>query len=99
MTPNKILETLIVVYHDIELALWALLLTSLIFFLVFVVPKLPEIRARMEGIRAEEITAENAFYCEKLQLQRGTQKYNQCLLILGEFRLKVEKRIAAENDF
>ena len=99
MTPNKILGKLRGIYHDIELALWSLLMTSLIFFLVFVVPKLPEIRARMEGIRAEEITAENADYCEKLQLPAGTQKYDRCLLILGEFRLKVEKRIAAENDF
>jgi hypothetical protein len=29
----------------------------------------------------------------------ATQKYEQCLLTFGEFRLKVEKRIAAEQDF
>ncbi len=99
MTPNKILQRLIVFYDNTELALWALLLAFLICFFVFVVPKLPEIQARMEGIRAEEIAAEDAYYCEKLQPPAGSQKYNQCLLDLDEFRLKVEKRIAAENDF
>jgi hypothetical protein len=32
-------------------------------------------------------------------MMAATQKYEQCLLTLGEFRLKVEKRIAAEQDF
>jgi hypothetical protein len=29
----------------------------------------------------------------------GTQTYNDCLLVLGDFRLKVEQRIYNDSDF
>jgi hypothetical protein len=83
----------------VEIALWAPLLSGTICFFAFMVPKLPQIWARAETIRVQEIAAENAYYCKKLAMTTATQKYEQCLLILGEFRLKVEKRIAADQDF
>jgi hypothetical protein len=40
----------------------------------------------------QEINAENAGLCEKLSIKHGSDRYNQCLLHVGEFRGKVEKR-------
>jgi hypothetical protein len=81
------------VYDNIESALWAMLFAFVIYFITFVLPKLPEIQAQSARVRVEEIVAENASLCEKLSIKRGADKYNQCLLDVGEFRLKVEKRV------
>jgi hypothetical protein len=80
------------IYDKIESALWAMLFAFVIYFITFVLPKLPEIQAQSARVRVEEIGAENASLCEKLSIERGTDKYNQCLLDVGEFRWKVEKR-------
>ena len=79
--------------------MWATLLAFVIYFIVLIIPKVPEIRAKNEIIRVEEIAAENSSFCEKLGIKRGTDKYNQCLLDVGQFRLNVEKRIDGENEF
>ena len=44
-----------------------------------------------------KISAENELYCEKLGMKLGTEKHNQCLLDLGEFRMHVEKRLRDES--
>jgi hypothetical protein len=89
---RKIREIASRVYDNIEIAMWAMLLAFVIYFITFVLPKLPEIQAQRTRVRVEEIGAENASLCEKLSIKRGTDKYNQCLLDVGEFRSKVEKR-------
>ena len=99
MNPDKILESVSRIYDKVEITLWALILLGTICFFAFTVPNFLQIWARVEGIRAQAIAAENALYCEKLGMTTATQTYEQCLLTLGEFRLKVEKRIAAEQDF
>lgn len=99
MRTNKIWRLIGRIYDEVESALWALIIVSIIFFIVFVAPKIPEIRANIANARAEEIAAENAKYCEKLQMKAGTRSYRRCLLTLGEFRMKVEQRIDEENDF
>ncbi len=87
------------VYYNVEAALWTLLIVFLIYFFVFLVPKLPELWARYQAIRVLEIASEDGSYCARLGMDRGAEKYNQCLLVLGEFRAKVEKRITAEEFF
>ena len=82
MNSDKIWESVSRIYDDVEIALWALLLSGTIFFFAFTVPKLPQIWARAETIRSQEIAAENARYCEKLGMTAATQKYEQCLLTL-----------------
>lgn len=99
MNADKVWELVSRVYDQVEIALWALLLSGIICFSAFTLPKLPQILARIDAIRAQEIAAENTFYCEKLGMMARTVKYKQCLLTLGEFRIKVEKRVAAEQDF
>jgi hypothetical protein len=75
-----------------EIALWAILASFVIYFFVFTLPNVSETQAQRERIRVQEIAAENEAFCEKLDLKRGTNKYNQCLLDIGQFRLKAEKR-------
>jgi hypothetical protein len=98
MKGNKFWKAVGRAYDNIEAALWALTVTSVIFFLAFVVPHLPEIREKIARTRMEEIAAENAIYCEKLGNEVGTRAYRHCLLTLGDFRVKVEQRIDREND-
>ncbi len=87
------------VYDNVEAALWTLLIVFLIYFFVFVMPKLLELWARNEAIRVLEISSEDGSYCARLGLDRSAESYPQCLLVLGEFRAKVEKRITAEESF
>jgi hypothetical protein len=76
-----------------------MMLSFVIYFFVFIVPKLREIRDWAEQGLAKEIAAENAYYCEKFGMKANTQKYEQRLLDLGDFRLKVENGISDEYDF
>jgi len=99
MGQNKIRKLFSRAYEQAEIALWSLGLSAIICFAAFAVPQLPEIWARAERIRAQEIAAEHAYFCEKTGTKADSQKYSQCLLVLGSFRLVVEKRIADEEDF
>ena len=99
MNPNRILASVRRIYDNAETALWATLLAFVIYFVVFEVPNLPAHWAGVERIRAQEIAAENSHYCDMIGLKAGTQKHEQCVLYLGEFRLKVEKRIINESEF
>ncbi|MGA7388359.1 MAG: hypothetical protein WBW99_10595 [Pseudolabrys sp.] len=99
MKADKIWDTVARVHENVETVLWALLITSVLFFIAFVLPRLPEIRAEIARTRAQEIAAENAKYCQELGMKADTRMYSQCLLTLGDFRLKVEQRIANEMEF
>ena len=78
--------------------MWAMLFAFVIYFITFVLPKLPEIQAQNAIVRLVEIGAENELLCENLSIKRGTDtKYSQCLLDVGAFRSKVEKRIYDET--
>ena len=81
-----------------EAALWAALLAFVIYFVVFVIPNMREIRLQNERAQVQEIAAENATYCEKFGMRVGTDKHNR-LLDLREFRMKVEKRMHDESGY
>jgi len=92
MSP-KTRETVSRVYDHIEVGLWAILFAFVLYFVAFVMPTVLETQAQREIIRVQEIAAENEAFCEKLDIKRATNKYNQCLLDIGQFRLKAEKRV------
>jgi hypothetical protein len=98
MKSSKARELVSRIYDNVEIALYAMAFAFVLYFVTFVLPKVPDMQAQWQRIRAEEIAAENASLCEKLDTKRGTEKYNQCLLDVGAFRMKVEKRIAEENE-
>ena len=80
------------IHHNVEVALYATLFVVAIFLTIFVLPKLPETQAHRAVVRVQEISAENVGLCEKLSIKRGSEKHNQCLLDVGDFRAKVERR-------
>ena len=86
------------IYDNVHAALWAALLVFVLYFAVFVAPKLPEARARAESQRVLEISVEHNFYCEKWGMRAGTLAHTQCMLDLQAFRAKVEQRIT-DTDF
>jgi hypothetical protein len=92
-------RVIVQVYDFTNRTLWALLITYVIYFVVFTLPNLPKIWARIDRIRVQEIAAEDALYCEKLKMKAHTPSFDECLLILGDFRVKVEKRLNEENSF
>jgi len=89
---TKFLEVVRRIHHNVEVALWATLFAFVMYLFVFWLPRLPEIQAQNARIRVSEINAENASVCEKLNVKHGTEKYNECLLFVGEFRVKVQQR-------
>lgn len=87
------------IYDEVHAALWAVLVAFVCWFVVFVVPKLPEIHARAEMLRDHAIAAEEDSYCGKLQIGPKTPMYRQCISYLHDYRATIEQHIADENLF
>ena len=98
MKSNRVWELISHVYDNVHAALWATLLAFVIYLGIFVIPMMPRIQEQYQRVRAQEIADENALYCKKLNMKVGTQAFNECLLVLGDFRLKVEQHISNDND-
>jgi hypothetical protein len=99
MKSNSTLALAQSIYDTVHLALWALLVAFVVFFLAFIAPRLPEAAARAERIRIQEITQENEGYCAKWQMGLGTKMHDQCISDLQELRAKVQNRFADQLDF
>jgi len=99
MKSYRIWEIVGHVYDNVEIALWSVLLAFVVFMAVFVVPMLPALRAQYQRARAQQVAGEHALYCTKLGMKAGTRAYDKCLLVLGDFRMKVEQRAYSESDF
>lgn len=87
------------IYDNLHMALWATLTAFVLWFVVFVVPHLPEIHARAEGLRGQEAAAEQDLYCGKLGMGPNSAMYDRCISDLAEYRSRVEQRMADESDF
>jgi hypothetical protein len=69
------------------------------YVLVFVVPRLPEIGAKAELQRIQNIAAENRFYCGKWGMPEGTRFFTLCALDLQRIRAETERRLSSESFF
>jgi hypothetical protein len=98
MKASKTREIVGRVYDHVEIALWAILFAFVIYFIVFTMPNVSETQAQRERIRVQENAAEDAAFCEKLDIKLGTTRYDQCLLDIGQFRFNVEKRFLDTMD-
>ena len=87
------------IYDHVHLALWATLAAFVAFFLAFIAPRLPEVTARAEALRIQEIAQENGEYCAKWQMGLGTKMHDQCMSDLQELRSKIQDRLADWLDF
>ncbi len=86
-------------YDAVHIALWSLLIAFVIFFCVFTLPRMPQLRAEMQAKRILEIAAENRSYCEKWGFAPGSPKHAACILDLEEFRAKIDQRTALDEIF
>ena len=87
------------IYNTIELALWSCLISVVILFVAFVLPRLPELRQQQETARLLQIEAEQEFYCQRLGKAAGTDDFNRCMIELQAFRRSIEKHMGEEADF
>ncbi len=87
------------IYDEVHMALWAVLAACVLWFLLVAVPKLPEARARADALRVHEINEEQDSFCGQLGMGAETPGYRQCLSRLQEYRARIERRIADENQF
>ncbi len=99
MNTDRTLALVRAVYDEVHLALWAALTAFLLYFAVFVAPKLPELRAAAEGARLEQIAAQNEAYCVKWNMGPGTSMHSDCLSDLRQLRTDIENQLADEAAF
>lgn len=87
------------IYDEVHAALWALLITGVLYFLTMVAPQLPARQAEIERLRENADAAENVGYCEKWGMPAGTQSNTQCVLDLRQLRAKIEQETVDELTF
>jgi|SRR5450759_970230 lipoprotein NlpI len=87
------------IYDTMHMARWTFGFAMIAYFIVFIVPRISEARAKAESQQILEILAESRFYCEKWNMREGTHEYTQCALDLQEIRAKIAKRITDDMDF
>jgi hypothetical protein len=86
------------VYDTVHAALWALGIAGAVFLLLHI-PQMRDARAIAEAQRAQEISQENKFYCEKWGMRAGSHEHLICTMDLDHIRQQVEQRIADESAF
>jgi hypothetical protein len=90
--------TINAIYDNVHLALWASLISFLVYFAVVVAPNMSAAQARYQILQVQQIAAEHEFYCDKWGMGAHTKAHDQCILDLQAFRAQVERRILDENE-
>jgi hypothetical protein len=80
-------------HSEIQYALWAMLLTGLLFFAVLIAPGIPSAMRRASAAEAAQFAAETSQYCERWGLARGSLRHAECMQDLKQFRVDIEKRM------
>ncbi len=93
--------TIKAIYDNVHLALWASLVSFLVYFATVVVPNIPAAQARFQRFQIQQIAAEHEFYCDKWGMGEHKQAHDRCILDLQAFRAKVEQRMSdnLQSDF
>jgi hypothetical protein len=99
MVSSKAMTVVRHVYDWVESALWAVLLAFVIYFVVNILPILPENARHAESMRALKIAAENRSYCEKWGMKSGTHEHALCTIDLRQLRKSVERDLSDEGVF
>ena len=86
------------IYDNVHMALWASLVSFLVYFAVFTVPNIRAAQARYESLQVHRIAAEHEFYCDKWGMGMHKPGHDQCILDLQAFRAQIEHQVYAENE-
>jgi hypothetical protein len=84
------------IYDHVHIALWASLVSFLVYFAVVVVPNIRAAQAQYQILQVQQIAAEHEFFCDKLGMGARKQAHDQCILDLQAFRAKVEQRMSGD---
>ena len=84
MKSSKARELFSRIYDNVEIALYAMAFAFVI-YLLHLFAEGSRNASTVAKNSCEEIAAENASLCLKLDTKRGTEKYNQCLLDVRHF--------------
>jgi hypothetical protein len=80
-------------HSEIECALWATLLTGVLFFVLFVAPEIPAAQRRAAAAEAVQFISQCSQYCEKWGLPRGSRRHTECMQDLKQFRAEIETKM------
>ena len=95
---QRVLETVRAIYDEVNLALWAIAAALVVYVVIVILPKAPEMRARAELLRTQQIEAENEWYCQRWHMGPMSPMHERCIMDIQQLRTSIENRIAAEND-
>ena len=99
MVSSKAMTVVRQVYDRVESALWAALLAFVIYFVVHILPNLPENARRAESMRALTIAAENRSYCERWGMRSGTHQHALCTIDLQALRKSIQLELSDDGVF
>lgn len=99
MVSSKAITVVRQVYDWVESALWATLLACAAYFVIDVVPNLPEMTRRAESIRDLKVAAENRSYCERWGIKGGTPEHSRCTIDLQQLRRSIERDFSDSGVF
>ncbi len=98
MIPSKAMAVVGLVYDCVECGLWALSVAFVLYFVIFLLPHLPENARRAESIRALNIAEENRAFCEKWGMKQGTHEHLLCTMDLQQLREKIRQDSADDGS-
>ena len=99
MVSKKTWGTIRAIYDNVHFALWAMVVSYVLYFVTIVAPNISAAQAKLQRASIRQIAAEYKFYCNKWGMGAGTRAHDQCILDLGAFRAQVENRIYDEDQF
>jgi hypothetical protein len=98
MVSKKTWVLISAIYDNVHMALWASLVSFLVYFSVVGLPNIRTAQARYQSLRVLHIAAEHEFYCDKLGMGVHKPGHDQCILDLQAFRGQIEHRVYAEDE-
>jgi hypothetical protein len=94
MAAKKESYSISVIYDNVHYALWAMLVSFVLYFVTIILPNIPAAQARYQRHSIRQIAAEHEFYCNKWGMGAHTPAHDQCILDLQAFRAQVQQRLS-----
>jgi hypothetical protein len=97
ISSSRALAVVRAIYDEINLALWAIAAALSIYVVFVVLPKAPELRARADLGRTQQVSAENEWYCQRWHMGPMSPMHERCIMDLQQLRTSIESRIADDS--
>jgi hypothetical protein len=97
ISSSRALAVVRAIYDEVNLALWAIAAALSIYVVFVVLPKAPELRARADLVRTQQVSAENEWYCQRWHMGPMSPMHERCIMDLQQLRTSIESRIADDS--